>query len=59
MRIDKKERFLITIFIAIILSTTTLFVRYLVFSKFTVYTNERDISESIPDQFYNVINEGL
>lgn len=56
---NKKDRFLYLVFLLVIISAAISFVRYMVFFDFRVYTDESDISESIPDQFNNVLNNGL
>lgn len=56
---NQKSRFVNTVFFLLILSAIACFVRYIVFDNFTVYTNEEMISESIFDQVYDVIENGL
>lgn len=55
----KKDRFLLVLFSLLVISAAVAYARYMIFTDFIVYTDEADISESVLDQFYNVLNNGL
>ncbi|MEN9912793.1 MAG: hypothetical protein RLY66_201 [Candidatus Parcubacteria bacterium] len=59
MEIKTRLGFFSTLVILLVLSVLAAFIRYIVFSDFEVYDSEESISESVSDQFHEVIEKGI